>query len=55
MTPTEFNAIEAARTARMMRELQSSLADLVEAGDITADEANQWANDKAEQWQGGDR
>ena len=55
MTRTEFNAINDARTARMMRELQSDLADLVESGDLTAEQANEWANDKADQWNGGDR
>lgn len=38
---------------RMMRELQSDLANLVESGDLTAEEANEWANNKAEQWKGG--
>lgn len=39
-----------ARRIQMMRELQSDLADLVESGDITPAQANEWANDKAEQW-----
>jgi polyhydroxyalkanoate synthesis regulator phasin len=50
MTTAEFNKITDARIARMMRELQSDLADMVEAGEITAEEANEWANDKADQW-----
>jgi hypothetical protein len=45
--------IEDATIARMMRELQSDLADLVEAGEMTDTEANEWANRKAEQWAGG--
>jgi hypothetical protein len=39
----------------MMRELQSNLADLVASGDMTAEQANEWANDKAEQWAAEDR
>lgn len=46
---------DAQRKERMMRELQSDLAAMVEAGDLTAEEANEWANAKAEQWNGGDR
>tara|TARA_B110000483_G_scaffold144743_1_gene172755 strand:- start:397 stop:597 length:201 start_codon:yes stop_codon:yes gene_type:complete len=41
------------RVARMMRELQSDLSDLVRNGDLTAEAANQWANDKADQWASG--
>jgi hypothetical protein len=37
----------------MYRELQSDLAAMVEAGDLTAGQANEWANDKADQWFGG--
>jgi len=40
---------------RQMRELQSDLADLVASGDMTEEQANEWANDKADQWFGGDR
>ena len=47
---TELNRTNDTRTARMMRELQSDLADMVQAGDITAEQANQWANAKADQW-----
>jgi hypothetical protein len=39
-----------ARTERMMRELQSDLADMVRSGDLTETEANEWANAKADQW-----
>jgi len=42
-----------ARMAQMMKELQSDLADLVGAGELTAEQANEWANDKADQWAGG--
>ena len=38
------------KTARMMRELQSDLADLVATGELTDAEANEWANAKADQW-----
>lgn len=38
------------KIVRLMRELQSDLADLVEAGEMTADEANEWATHKADQW-----
>jgi len=50
MTKTDFDRINDTRTARMMRELQSDLADMVRSGDITAEQANEWANDKADQW-----
>jgi len=47
------NKIEDIRTARMMRELQSHLADLVASGDLTEEQANEWANHKADQWANG--
>lgn len=50
MTATEFQKIEDARIARMIRELQSDMALLVESGDMTAEEANEWVNHKADQW-----
>lgn len=38
----------------MMKELQSDLADMVERGELTEEQANEWANMKADQWaQGG--
>lgn len=49
----EIHRIEEATIARLMRELQSDLAALVESGDLTPEEANEWANAKAEQWKGG--
>jgi hypothetical protein len=39
-----------ARRERMIRELQSDMADLVRSGDLTAAEANEWVNHKADQW-----
>ena len=45
-----LKADEETRIARMIRELQSDMADLVESGDLTAEEANEWVNHKADQW-----
>ena len=39
-----------ARREQMLRELASDLADLVEAGDLTSEQANEWYNAKADQW-----
>jgi polyhydroxyalkanoate synthesis regulator phasin len=39
-----------ARREQMLRELASDLADLVEAGDLTAEQANEWYAAKADQW-----
>ncbi len=50
MNAATIEKFEDANIARMMRELQSDLADLVESGDMTAEEANEWANMKADQW-----
>lgn len=36
--------------ARMMRELQSELCRAVDAGEMTDEQANEWANMKADQW-----
>lgn len=44
----------AARAEQAMRELTQDLHALVESGDMTADEANEWLNAKADQWFGGD-
>ena len=41
---------EEQRIARMIRELLSNLADMVEAGEMSATEANEWVNYKTEQW-----
>jgi hypothetical protein len=38
------------RRERMLRELASELANMVEAGDITDNEANEWYNRKADEW-----
>ena len=35
---------------RMLRELMSDLANMVETGDITDMEANEWYSMKADQW-----
>jgi hypothetical protein len=50
MTTNELQTMNEQRIARMMRELQSNLADLVASGDMTAEQANEWANAKADQW-----
>lgn len=39
-----------ARREQNLRELASNLADMVEAGDLTDAEANEWYNMKADQW-----
>jgi hypothetical protein len=52
MTRNELQTANDQRRERMIRELQSDLADLVASGDLTPEQANQWANDKADQWQG---
>ena len=44
--PARFNA----RREQMLRELMSDLCDLVEAGEMTDMQANEWYNDKADQW-----
>ena len=41
---------EIRKIERMLKELQSDLADLVASGDMTEQEANEWANMKADQW-----
>ena len=38
---------------RMLRELMSDLANMVEAGEITDTQANEWYNMKADQWANG--
>ena len=38
---------------RVMRELQIDLSHMVQAGDISEQEANEWANMKSEQWKDG--
>lgn len=43
-----MNAIETRE--RMLRELMSDLVNMVEAGEITEQDANEWYNMKADQW-----
>ena len=45
-TATQFDA----RREQMLRELASDLASMVEAGDMTDMEANEWLASKADQW-----
>lgn len=47
MTNT-FNA----RREQMLKELSSDLANLVENGDLTDEQANEWLAAKADQWSG---
>ncbi len=46
----DFNRMNDQRRERMLRELASNLADLVASGDMTEAQANEWYNDKADQW-----
>ena len=39
-----------ARREQLLRELASDLADLVESGDLTDTEANEWLARKADHW-----
>lgn len=48
--PNAMTRAEETRIARMLRELASDMADLVEAGEMTDTEANEWVNRKADQW-----
>lgn len=45
----------AARIEQMTRELASDLADMIEDGSITQEQANEWMVAKQEQWNAGDR
>lgn len=45
-----FTQRQDARREQMLRELASDLADLVESGDLTDQQANEWYNSKADQW-----
>lgn len=39
-----------ARREQMLRELASDLADMVESGDMTDTQANEWLARKADHW-----
>lgn len=39
-----------ARREQLLRELASDLRDLVQAGEMTDEQANEWFNMKADQW-----
>jgi hypothetical protein len=41
---------EITRRDRMLSELWMELSHQVEVGDLTADQANEWYNMKADQW-----
>ena len=40
------------RRQQMLIDLQREMADLVESGDMTANEANEWVNLAADRWAG---
>jgi hypothetical protein len=46
----ETQRIEEGTIDRMIRELASDLAALVESGDLTDQEANEWMVSKQDQW-----
>lgn len=48
-----YETNEDARRERMLRELASNLADLVEAGEMTETAANEWHARKADDWRNG--
>lgn len=50
MNEIPFQTLNDQRRERMLRELASDLADLVASGDMTAEQANEWYNAKADQW-----
>lgn len=50
MTRGEFQLAQEQRIERMVRELASDLAGLVEAGDLTDEQANEWLVSKQDQW-----
>lgn len=52
MTTNELARMEEQNIARLVRELASNLADAVESGDMTAEEANAWMVMKQDQWVG---
>jgi polyhydroxyalkanoate synthesis regulator phasin len=45
-----FESRRDARREQMLSELASDMADLVESGDLTAEEANEWVNRAADRW-----
>jgi len=45
-----FETRKEARREQNLRELASDLANLVESGDLTDQQANEWYNAKADQW-----
>lgn len=47
---TTATKTEETKIARMIRELTSDMCDLVASGDMTAEQANEWVNAKADQW-----
>lgn len=50
MTATASRKTANASITRMVRKLQSDMADLVALGDMTAEEASERVNRKTDQW-----
>jgi hypothetical protein len=50
MTTNDFNKTQDATRERMLRELMDDLNWMVRCGDITSEQANDWYNMKADQW-----
>ena len=48
-----MNMNNTARREQMLRDLMSDLVNMVEAGDLTDTQANEWYNMKADQWNEG--
>lgn len=48
---TMMNRLDA-RRQQMLIDLQREMADLVESGDMTENEANAWVNSAADRWAG---
>ena len=46
---TMMNRLDA-RRQQMLLDLTREMADLVEGGDMTANEANEWVNRAADRW-----
>lgn len=50
ITEAQYQQIQDGTRERMLRELASDLADLVRTGDMNDQQANEWYNSKADQW-----
>lgn len=52
MNANDFEKLSTGMYDRKIRELHSDLCDLVESGDMTPAEANEWLVAKQDQWRG---